>query len=141
MQRLLQQGAEGYERLEFENDRLARIDAYYRERLIPSYDNALQLQKQTLEVTEAESLELKAKSRDLEEKYAQVLELLQTQNQKVDRLQAEIQVLSEAMPSHDPQPPTAMRKRLRPRELVKKASAKRAMKYRLEKPTKMEPSV
>jgi hypothetical protein len=137
-QRKLQQSVAGYKKLQLENDSLARTNTYYLKELIPNYESVLQLQKQTLEETEAENLELKAKTRVLEENHARVLELLKTQDQKLDGLRAEIQVLFEARLSHDPQSPPAIRKRLRSCRLVEDAPARRVMKCRLEKPTEMK---
>ena len=138
LQQKLQQSAKEYKKLELENDSLARVNTAYRDGLIPNYDTVLQLQKQSLEETEAEKLGLEAKIRVVEEKYAQARELLKTQDQKVDGLRAQIQVLSEARLSRDPQPLPAMRKRLRPSKLVKDAPVKRATRRRLEKPTEVE---
>jgi hypothetical protein len=116
---------------------LAQDNTYYRNELIPSYDNVLQLQTQTLKETEAENLELRAKSRALEEKHAQTLERLSRQDQKVDALQAEIQVLSEATLSRGPQSPLAIRRRLRSSKPVEDAPARRVRKCRLDKPRQM----
>ena len=113
---------------ELENDSLAQANTYYRNELIPSYDNVLQLQTQTLKETEAENLELRAKSRALEEKHEQTLE----------RLQAEIQVLSEATLSRGPQSPLAIRRRLRSSKLVEDAPPTRVRKCRLVKPRQMK---
>jgi hypothetical protein len=89
-QRKLQQSVAVCKKLEIENDSLTQANRYYRKELIPNYDNVLQLQAQILKETEAENLELKAKSRALEEKHIQALELLKRQDQKVEGLQAEV---------------------------------------------------
>ena len=137
-QRKLQQSVAQCKKLELDNGTLAQAHTYYRNELIPSYDNVLQLQTRTLKETEAENLELKAKSRVLEEKHAHTLELLNRQDQKVDALQAEIQVLSEASHGHGLQSPLAMRKRLRSSKLVGDAPARRVRKCRLDKSAKMK---
>jgi coenzyme F420-reducing hydrogenase alpha subunit len=136
--RKLQQSAAEYNKLKLENDSLEKTNTYYRRELIPNYDSVLQLQKQTLEETEAENLELKAKNRALEEDHARLLELLKTQDRRVDGLRAEIQVQSETIRSHDSQSPPAIRKRLRSSKPAEAAPAKRAMKSRLERPTEIE---
>lgn len=118
---------------------MERANTCSRKELIVGYNNILQLQEQTLQQMEVENVELKAKSRGLEEKHAWTLKLLKTQHkdQKVDVLQVEIQVFSEARLSHDPQLSPAMQKRLRSCEPVEDAPA-RFKKYRLEKPTEMK---
>lgn len=127
-QQKLQQSVAQFRKLESDYHTLAQADTYYRNELIPSYDNVLQLQTQTLKKTEAENLELRAKSRAREEKHAQTLE----------RLQAEIQVLSEATLSRGPQSPLAIRRRLRSSKLVEDAPPTRVRKCRLDKPRQMK---
>lgn len=95
-QHKLQQSVAQCKRLEHDNVRLAHENSYYRNELVPSYENVLELQAQALKDAEARSLELETTSRTLQEKHAQALELLKRQDQKVEGLQADVQVLSEA---------------------------------------------
>jgi chromosome segregation ATPase len=136
-QQKLQQSVAQFRKLESDYHTLAQADTYYRNELIPSYDNVLQLQTQTLKETEAENLELRAKSRAREEKHAQTQELLSTRDQKVDTLSAEIQVLKATL-NHGPQSSLAMRKRLRSSNPAVDAPVRRVRKCRLVKPGQMK---
>ena len=137
-QHKLQQSVAAYKALEDEKERLARENAYCRDQLLPSYDKVLCLQAQANKDWEARNQELETESRELAETYKQTRELSRMQAQKVEELEANIQILFDAQPRHPPQS-LDTRKRLRPTRPAgvqcEGASAKRVTRHRLSKTT------